>query len=103
MITRTLGRSGPEVSAIGLGCRGISHGHGPAVDRQSGVALIRAAVDRGITFLRHRSGVGPVHQRGTRRTGCVDQFGGGGVFEQEAAGTSGLAEAVGLLTAGTGR
>ncbi len=50
MITRTLGSSGLEVSAIGLGCMGLSHGYGPAVDHQSGVALIRAAVDRGITF-----------------------------------------------------
>jgi len=50
VITRTLGRSGLEVSAIGLGCMGLSHGYGPAVDHQNGVALIRAAMDLGITF-----------------------------------------------------
>jgi aryl-alcohol dehydrogenase-like predicted oxidoreductase len=47
---RILGSSGLEVSAIGLGCMGLSHGYGPAVDQQDGIALIRAAVDRGVTF-----------------------------------------------------
>jgi aryl-alcohol dehydrogenase-like predicted oxidoreductase len=50
MKTRTLGTSGLEVSAIGLGCMGLSFGYGPAVDRQQGIALIRAAVERGVTF-----------------------------------------------------
>jgi aryl-alcohol dehydrogenase-like predicted oxidoreductase len=50
MITRTLGSSDLEVSAIGLGCMGLSHGYGPAVDEQDGIALIRSAVDLGITF-----------------------------------------------------
>ncbi|MGW2749241.1 aldo/keto reductase [Streptomyces sp. NPDC001450] len=50
MITRTLGNSGLEVSAIGLGCMGLSHGYGPAVDDKDGIALIRAAFDQGITF-----------------------------------------------------
>ena len=45
MIKRTLGSSGPEVSAIGLGCMGLSHAYGPAVGQQDGIALIRAAVD----------------------------------------------------------
>ncbi|MER5212388.1 hypothetical protein ABT063_17840 [Streptomyces sp. NPDC002838] len=49
MITRTLGSSGPEVSAIGLGCMRLSDGYGPAVDQQDGAALVRAAVDRGVT------------------------------------------------------
>ncbi len=40
-----------EVSAIGLGCMGLSHGMGPAADRQEGIALIRSAVERGVTFL----------------------------------------------------
>lgn len=59
MITRTLGSSGPEVSAIGLGCMGLSHGYGPPVDRQDGIALIRAAVERGITFFDTAQVYGP--------------------------------------------
>ena len=49
MKTRTLGRN-LEVSAIGLGCMGLSYGYGPAVERADGVALIRAAHERGVTF-----------------------------------------------------
>jgi aryl-alcohol dehydrogenase-like predicted oxidoreductase len=40
------------VSAIGPGCMGLSHGYGPAIDHQDGDALIRAAIDRGITSAR---------------------------------------------------
>src|SRR4051794_28495902 len=50
MKKRTLGKSGLEVSAIGLGCMGLSFGLGPAVDKQQGISLIRAAVERGVTF-----------------------------------------------------
>ena len=50
MQTRTLGTSGLEVSALGLGCMGLSFGFGPATDRGDAVALIRAAVERGVTF-----------------------------------------------------
>ena len=50
MQTRTLGRSGLDVSALGLGCMGLSFGFGPAADRGDAVALIRAAVERGVTF-----------------------------------------------------
>jgi aryl-alcohol dehydrogenase-like predicted oxidoreductase len=50
MQARTLGRSGLEVSALGLGCMGLSFGLGPATDRSQAVALIRAAVERGVTF-----------------------------------------------------
>jgi aryl-alcohol dehydrogenase-like predicted oxidoreductase len=50
MKKRTLGRSGLEVSALGLGCMGLSSGYGPATDRRGAVALIRAAVERGVTF-----------------------------------------------------
>jgi aryl-alcohol dehydrogenase-like predicted oxidoreductase len=50
MQKRRLGRSGLEVSAIGLGCMGLSFGLGPAVDKQAGISLIRAAFDRGVTF-----------------------------------------------------
>ncbi len=49
MKTRTLGRN-LEVSATGLGCMGLSYGYGPSVERADGVALIRAAHERGVTF-----------------------------------------------------
>ena len=50
MKTRMLGRSGLEVSAIGFGCMGLSHGYGPATDKQTAIDLIRSAVDRGVTL-----------------------------------------------------
>lgn len=50
MQKRKLGKSDLEVSAIGLGCMGLSFGFGPAVEKQQGIALIRAAVERGVTF-----------------------------------------------------
>jgi aryl-alcohol dehydrogenase-like predicted oxidoreductase len=56
---RTLGRSGLAVSAIGLGCMGLSHGYGPAVDRQKGIQLIRDAVLRGVTFFDTAEVYGP--------------------------------------------
>ena len=59
MNKRTLGSSGLEVSAIGLGCMGLSHGYGPAVGQQDGIALIRAAVDLGITFFDTAQVYGP--------------------------------------------
>lgn len=59
MITRTLGSHGPEVSALGLGCMGLSHGYGAAVDHQDGIALIRAAVDQGVTFFDTAQVYGP--------------------------------------------
>jgi aryl-alcohol dehydrogenase-like predicted oxidoreductase len=55
---RTLG-SGLEVSAIGLGCMGLSHGFGPAVGDQDGIALIRGAVDLGVTFFDTAQVYGP--------------------------------------------
>jgi aryl-alcohol dehydrogenase-like predicted oxidoreductase len=48
--TRKLGRTGPEVSAIGYGAMGLTHGYGPGIDRPRAVALIRAAADRGVTL-----------------------------------------------------
>jgi aryl-alcohol dehydrogenase-like predicted oxidoreductase len=59
METRILGRSGLEVSALGLGCMGLSHGFGQAVDQQDGIALIRAAVERGVTFFDTAEVYGP--------------------------------------------
>jgi aryl-alcohol dehydrogenase-like predicted oxidoreductase len=47
---RKLGDSGLEVSALGLGCMGLSYGYGPAVDKQQAMSLIRTAVDRGVSF-----------------------------------------------------
>jgi aryl-alcohol dehydrogenase-like predicted oxidoreductase len=47
MDKRTLGKSGLEVSALGLGCMGMSFGYGPAADKQEMVALLRSAVERG--------------------------------------------------------
>lgn len=59
MQKRKLGKSGLEVSAIGLGCMGLSFGYGPAVDRKTGIALIRAAVERGVTFFDTAEVYGP--------------------------------------------
>jgi aryl-alcohol dehydrogenase-like predicted oxidoreductase len=50
MQKRKLGKTNLEVSALGLGCMGMSFAYGPAVDQQQGIALIRAAVERGVTF-----------------------------------------------------
>ena len=59
MLKRKLGRSGLEVSEIGLGCMGLSHAYGPAVEKQTGIALIRAAVERGVTFFDAAESYGP--------------------------------------------
>jgi aryl-alcohol dehydrogenase-like predicted oxidoreductase len=59
VITRTLGSSGLEVSAVGLGCMGLSHGYGPAVSQEDGIALIRTAIDLGITFFDTAQVYGP--------------------------------------------
>src|SRR5437764_7638584 len=50
MKKRKLGKSNLEVSAIGLGCMGMSFGLGPAADKKEMISLIRAAVERGVTF-----------------------------------------------------
>ena len=59
METRKLGKSGLEVSALGLGCMGLSFGLGPAVDKKDGIALIRAAVEHGVTFFDTAEVYGP--------------------------------------------
>jgi len=59
MQKRKLGKSNLEVSAIGLGCMGMSFGYGPAVDKPQGISLIRAAVERGITFFDTAEVYGP--------------------------------------------
>src|SRR6476659_746620 len=50
MRQRQLGKGGLQVSALGLGCMGLSHGYGPALEKSEGIALSRAAVDQGVTF-----------------------------------------------------
>jgi aryl-alcohol dehydrogenase-like predicted oxidoreductase len=59
MQQRALGRSGLKVSAMGLGCMGLSFGLGPAVEKQQGIALIRTAVERGVTFFDTAEVYGP--------------------------------------------
>jgi pyridoxine 4-dehydrogenase len=59
MQKRTLGKSGLEVSALGLGCMGLSFGYGPATERQQAITLIRTAVDRGVTFFDTAECYGP--------------------------------------------
>ena len=59
MQKRALGRDGLTVSPIGLGCMGLSQGYGPAVDRQTGIQLIRAAFERGVTFFDTAEVYGP--------------------------------------------
>src|SRR3954467_6067602 len=59
MHKRKLGKSGLEVSALGFGCMGLSFGYGPAVDKQEGIGLIRAAVDCGVTFFDTAEVYGP--------------------------------------------
>jgi aryl-alcohol dehydrogenase-like predicted oxidoreductase len=59
MQKRKLGNSNMEVSAIGLGCMGMSFGYGPAADRQEMIALLRAAVARGVTFFDTAEVYGP--------------------------------------------
>ena len=59
MKKRKLGKSNLEVSAIGFGCMGMSFGYGPAVDKQEGISVIRAAVERGVTFFDTAEVYGP--------------------------------------------
>jgi len=59
MQKRKLGNSNLEVSALGLGCMGMSYGYGPAADKQEMISLIRTAVERGITFFDTAEVYGP--------------------------------------------
>jgi aryl-alcohol dehydrogenase-like predicted oxidoreductase len=59
MQTRKRGNSTLSVSALGLGCMGLSFGYGPAVDKQQGIALLRAAVEQGVTFFDTAEVYGP--------------------------------------------
>jgi aryl-alcohol dehydrogenase-like predicted oxidoreductase len=59
METRKLGNSNLEVSALGLGCMGMSVGYGPASDKKEMISLIRTAVERGVTFFDTAEAYGP--------------------------------------------
>lgn len=59
MDKRTLGQSGLEVSALGLGCMGLSYGYGPATEKQEAIKLIRAAFESGVTFFDTAEVYGP--------------------------------------------
>jgi aryl-alcohol dehydrogenase-like predicted oxidoreductase len=59
MQKRTLGNSGLEVSAFGFGCMGLSANFGPATERQDGIKIIRAAVERGVTLFGTAEVYGP--------------------------------------------
>src|SRR6185436_699502 len=59
MQTRTLGKSDLKVSALGLGCMGMSFSYGPPKDKQEMITLLRAAVERGITFFDTAEVYGP--------------------------------------------
>jgi aryl-alcohol dehydrogenase-like predicted oxidoreductase len=59
MKKRKLGKSGLEVSALGLGCMGLSYGYGPATGKQDAIKLIRSAYDKGVTFFDTAEAYGP--------------------------------------------
>ena len=59
MQKRKLGKSGLEVSAIGLGCMGLSYGYGPATEKQAAITLIRSAFEQGVTFFDTAEAYGP--------------------------------------------
>jgi aryl-alcohol dehydrogenase-like predicted oxidoreductase len=59
MQKRRLGKSGLEVSAIGLGCMGLSYGYGPATEKQAAITLIRSAFEQGVTFFDTAEAYGP--------------------------------------------
>jgi len=59
MRKRKLGKNGLEVSVIGLGCLGMTFGYGPARDKKEMIAVIRAAVERGVTFFDTAEAYGP--------------------------------------------
>src|SRR5665213_281530 len=59
MKKRQLGKSGLEVSSLGLGCMGLSYGYGPATDKKDGIRLLHAAVERGVTFFDTAEAYGP--------------------------------------------
>jgi aryl-alcohol dehydrogenase-like predicted oxidoreductase len=63
MKMRTLGAHGPQVSALGFGCMGLSFAYGPGLDRQAGVDMIRAAFERGVTFFDTAEAYGALNEQ----------------------------------------
>ena len=63
MQKRKLGKSNLEVSALGLGCMGLSFAYGPATDKYEAIKLIRAAFERGVTFFDTAEAYGPSRTR----------------------------------------
>jgi predicted aldo/keto reductase-like oxidoreductase len=61
MQKRKLGNSNLEVSAVGLGCMGMNFGYGPAADKKQAISVIRAAVERGVTFFDTAEVYGPLN------------------------------------------
>lgn len=59
MIKRRLGKNGPEVSALGLGCMGLTYGYGPALERSEAIRLIQKAYELGVTFIDTAEAYGP--------------------------------------------
>jgi aryl-alcohol dehydrogenase-like predicted oxidoreductase len=59
MQKRKLGKNGLEVSALGYGCMGLSHGYGPVTEKQQAISMIRAAFERGVTFFDTAEAYGP--------------------------------------------
>src|SRR6266702_6876808 len=59
MQKRGLGKSNLEVSAVGFGCMGLSYGYGPAIEKQQAIAVIEAAVERGVTLFDTAEAYGP--------------------------------------------
>jgi len=73
MQKRQPGNSSLEVSALGLGCMGLSHGYGPATDTRQAIALIRAVVDQGVTFF-DANGVPDAVKSKTGQPGSIRHF-----------------------------
>lgn len=63
MITRQLGNHGPQVSALGLGCMGMSDFYTTGIDEKESIATLHRALELGVTFFRYGGHVRPVHQR----------------------------------------
>ena len=67
MQKRKLGNSRLEVSALGYGCMGLSHGYGPVTEKQQAISMIRAAFERGVTFFDTAEAYGIEIRRGVLR------------------------------------
>ncbi len=75
MQKRKLGNSNLEVSALGLGCMGMSFGYGPAADKQEMISLIRSAVEQGVTFFDTAEIYGPLTKGSWQTQGPCQKHG----------------------------